>query len=186
MASVNKVILVGNLGRDPEYRVFPNGEGGVTNFSIATSYRMRGQDGNWRDETEWHNIVLFGRNAENAKTYLKKGSSVYIEGRIRTRKWQDKNTGAERTSYEILGDVMQFLGGRPADASHASSGYGADAYDEATSSSQRNEHAAATSVAASVSPATPVATSYGQTAPSAEPSLDKSKSLDDMEDDIPF
>ncbi|AIL33115.1 single-stranded DNA-binding protein [Basilea psittacipulmonis] len=110
MSSVNKVILVGNLGRDPEHRVFPNSDGGVTNFSIATSYRTRGQDGNWNEETEWHNIVTFNRTAEVANQYLKKGSKVYVEGRIRTRKWQDK-MGQDRYTTEVLAEKLVLLGG---------------------------------------------------------------------------
>lgn len=108
---VNKVILVGNLGKDPETRYMPNGKA-VTNFSIATSESWKDkQTGEQREQTEWHNIVMYDRLAEIAAEYLKKGSQVYIEGKLRTRKWQDKE-GQDRYSTEIVADRMQLLGGR--------------------------------------------------------------------------
>src|SRR6516225_4964900 len=108
--SVNKVILVGNLGRDPEVRYLPNGEA-VANFSIATSENWKGKDGQRQERTEWHNIVMYRRLAEIAGQYLKKGRTVYIEGRIQSRKYNGKD-GVERTAYEIVADQMQMVGGR--------------------------------------------------------------------------
>jgi single-strand DNA-binding protein len=110
MASVNKVIIVGNLGADPEARSFPNG-GSVTNLRVATTERYKDRDGNFQENTEWHRISLFNKLGEIATQYLKKGSSVYIEGRIRTRKYQDKD-GRDVYATEIVGDQMQMLGGR--------------------------------------------------------------------------
>jgi len=110
MASVNKVILIGNLGKDPETRYLPSGDA-VANFSIATTEKFKDKSGAMQEHTEWHRISFFGRQAEIAGEYLKKGSPVYVEGRIRTRKWQDKE-GQDRYSTEIVGDRMQLLGGR--------------------------------------------------------------------------
>ena len=107
--SVNKAILIGRLGRDPEVRQMPNGEA-VCNFSIATSETWKDQHGQKQERTEWHNITLYRRMAEVAGQYLKKGSLVYIEGRIQSRKYTDKN-GIERTAYEIIGSEMKMLGG---------------------------------------------------------------------------
>lgn len=111
MASLNKVLLIGNLGRDPESRYLPSG-GAVCNFSIATTERYKDKSGQQQEKTEWHNIVMYNKLAEIAGQYLKKGSSVYVEGRLQTRKWQDKNTGADRYTTEIVADQMQMLGGR--------------------------------------------------------------------------
>ena len=107
--SLNKAILIGRLGRDPEVRYMPNGEA-VCNFSIATSETWKDQHGQKQERTEWHNITLYRRIAEVAGQYLKKGSLVYIEGRIQSRKYTDKN-GIERTAYEIIGSEMKMLGG---------------------------------------------------------------------------
>jgi single-strand DNA-binding protein len=108
---VNKVILVGNLGKDPETRYMPNGKA-VTNFSIATSESWKDkQTGEQREQTEWHNIVMYDRLAEIAAEYLRKGSQVYVEGRLRTRKWQDKE-GRDRYTTEINANEMQMLGSR--------------------------------------------------------------------------
>src|ERR1700722_7199888 len=108
---INKVILVGNLGADPETRAMPSGTT-VANLRIATSESWRDkQSGEQQERTEWHRVVLFGRLGEIAAEYLKKGSQVYIEGSLRTRKWQDKQ-GTERYSTEIVGNEMQMLGGR--------------------------------------------------------------------------
>src|SRR5882672_9592094 len=108
---INKVILVGNLGADPETRAMPSGTT-VANLRIATSESWRDkQSGEQQERTEWHRVVLFGRLGEVAAEYLKKGSQVYIEGSLRTRKWQDKS-GVERYSTEIVGNDMQMLGGR--------------------------------------------------------------------------
>jgi single-strand DNA-binding protein len=111
MASVNKVILVGNLGRDPETRYMPDGAA-ITNVSVATSYQWTDKaSGEKKEETEWHRVVFRGRLAEVAGEYLKKGSQVYVEGRLRTRKWQDKE-GQDRYSTEIMATEMKMLGSR--------------------------------------------------------------------------
>ena len=111
MASVNKVILVGNLGRDPETRYNPEG-GAITNISIATTDTWKDKaSGEKQERTEWHRVVFFSRLAEIAGEYLKKGSQVYVEGSLRTRKWQDKE-GKERTTTEIVAERMQMLGSR--------------------------------------------------------------------------
>ena len=111
MASVNKVIIVGNLGRDPETRYLPSGEA-VTNISVATTDRWKDKaSGEMKEATEWHRVSFFGRLAEIAGEYLKKGSQVYVEGSLRTRKWQDKE-GKDRYTTEIRGDTMQMLGSR--------------------------------------------------------------------------
>jgi single-strand DNA-binding protein len=111
MASINKVILVGNLGRDPETRYMPDG-GAVTNVSIATTDTWKDKtSGEKKEATEWHRVVFFNRLAEIAGEYLKKGSQVYVEGRLRTRKWQDKE-GQDKYTTEIVCDTMQMLGGR--------------------------------------------------------------------------
>jgi len=111
MASVNKVILVGNLGRDPETRYMPDGAA-ITNVSVATSFQWNDKaSGEKKEETEWHRVVFRGKLAEVAGEYLKKGSQVYVEGRLRTRKWQDKE-GQDRYTTEIVGDRMQMLGSR--------------------------------------------------------------------------
>ena len=111
MASVNKVIVVGNLGADPETRFLPSGEA-VTNIRVATTDKWKDKaSGEMKEATEWHRISFFGRLAEIAGEYLKKGSQVYVEGSLRTRKWQDKD-GQDRYSTEIRADVMQMLGRR--------------------------------------------------------------------------
>ena len=109
MASVNKVILVGNLGKDPESRYLPDG-GAVCNFSIATTDKWKDKGGEQQERTEWHRISTFSKLAEICGEYLKKGSQVYIEGRLQTRKWQDKE-GKDRYSTEIVADRVQFIGG---------------------------------------------------------------------------
>jgi single-strand DNA-binding protein len=127
MASVNKVIVVGNLGADPETRYLPSGEA-VTNIRVATTDRWKDKaSGEMKEATEWHRIAFFGRLAEIAGEYLKKGSQVYVEGSLRTRKWQDKD-GNDRYSTEIRGDVMQMLGSRAgAGEPRAAAGGGAPA-----------------------------------------------------------
>jgi len=107
--TVNKAILIGNLGQDPELRTTGGGTP-VCTLRIATTDRRKDQSGNWTDQTEWHSVVLWGRDAENASRYLKKGRQVFIEGRIQTRKWQDKD-GHDRYSTEIVANQMRFLGG---------------------------------------------------------------------------
>jgi single-strand DNA-binding protein len=110
MASVNKVIVLGNLGKDPDLRHLPNGDA-VCNFSLATTESWKDKEGNKQDKTEWHNVVIFRKLAEIAGEYLKKGRPVYIEGRLQTRKWQDKE-GKDRYTTEIVADQMQMLGSR--------------------------------------------------------------------------
>jgi len=112
MASINKVIIVGNLGRDPENRYMPNGEQ-VTSIAVATTDRWRDKaTGDQKEATEWHRVSFFGKLAEIAGQYLKKGSQVYIEGKLRTRKYTDKE-GIERYATDIIADTMQMLGSRP-------------------------------------------------------------------------
>ena len=111
MASLNKVHLIGNLGRDPEVRYTPNGSA-VCNVSLATTRNWKSKDsGERQEETEWHRVVFYDRLAEIAGEYLKKGRSVYVEGRLKTRKWQDKE-GKDQYTTEIIADQMQMLGGR--------------------------------------------------------------------------
>ncbi|HTY95350.1 MAG TPA: single-stranded DNA-binding protein [Steroidobacteraceae bacterium] len=115
---INKVILIGNLGQDPEVRALPSGSS-IANLRIATTESWKDkQSGEAKEQTEWHTVVLFGRTAEVAAEYLKKGSQVYIEGRLRTRKWQDKS-GNDRYSTEIVGNDMQMLGGRGQGGGHS-------------------------------------------------------------------
>lgn len=110
MASVNKVILIGNLGRDPEIRYMPSGDA-VANLRIATTDKFKDKSGEQQEVTEWHSVAFFGKQAEICGQYLKKGSQVYVEGSLRTRKWQDKD-GNDRYTTEIRGDRMQMLGSR--------------------------------------------------------------------------
>ncbi len=109
---VNKVILVGNLGKDPEIRYMPSG-GAVANVTIATTDSWKDkQSGEQQERTEWHNVVFYNRLAEIVGEYLKKGAQIYVEGSLRTRKWQDKNTGTDRYTTEIIASEMQMLGGK--------------------------------------------------------------------------
>jgi single-strand DNA-binding protein len=108
---VNKVILVGNLGRDPEIRSTPSGQP-VASFSLATNRRWRDQQGNRQEQTEWHTIVCWGRQAEVAGQYLTKGKQIYVEGRLQTRSWEDRQTGEKRYRTEIVCDNFQMLGSR--------------------------------------------------------------------------
>lgn len=110
MSDLNRVMLIGRLGRDPESRYMPNGKA-VVNFSVATSERWK-KDGEAQERTEWHNIVAFEKLAEIIAQYLKKGAQVFIEGKLQTRKWQDKD-GKDRYTTEIVASSMQMLGGRP-------------------------------------------------------------------------
>lgn len=163
MASVNKVILVGNLGRDPEVRYSPDGAA-ICNISLATTAVWRDRaSGERREETEWHRVVFFNRLAEIAGEYLKKGRSVYVEGRLKTRKWQDKETGADRYSTEIVADQMQMLGGRDSDAGSS----GGDDFNQ-DSHQQR-----------------PAQQQSQQPRPAA-PQAPAAANLADMDDDIPF
>ncbi|MBE2896649.1 single-stranded DNA-binding protein [Pasteurellaceae bacterium HPA106] len=128
MAGVNKVIIVGNLGNDPELRTMPNGEA-VANISVATSESWRDKNsGEMREVTEWHRIVLYRRLAEIAGEYLRKGSKVYVEGRLKTRKWQDQN-GQDRYTTEIIGDNLQMLDSR-GDRNNQGGGYNQGNYNQ--------------------------------------------------------
>ena len=158
MASVNKVILIGNLGRDPETRYTTGGDA-VTNLRIATTETWKDKSGEKQEKTEWHTVVLFGRQAEIAGEYLKKGRPVYIEGRLQTRKYTDKE-GVEKYSTEIVGDRMQHLGGRE------SGGGGGDV-----------EFSGAAGAASR-----PSGTAGGKSSGSAP----KKTNPDDLDDDIPF
>ena len=108
MRGVNKVILIGNLGKDPELRYLPSGQG-VTKFSLATGSRWKDKEGQWQDRTDWHNIVAFGKTAEICNEYLKKGRQVYIEGRVQTRSYDDRD-GNKKWITEIIAQTMQMLG----------------------------------------------------------------------------
>lgn len=130
---INKVIIIGNLGADPEVRYTPNGNA-VTNLNIATTTNWRDrQSGEMQEKTEWHRIVMFNRLAEVAGEYLKKGSKIYIDGSLRTRKWQDKN-GQDRYTTEIIANEMQMLDSR------SNSMGGSNNYDNFDSNSQSNNH----------------------------------------------
>jgi single-strand DNA-binding protein len=125
MASVNKVILIGNLGRDPETRYAPSGSA-ICNVRIATTRNWKDRaSGEKREETEWHSVVFYDRLAEIAGEYLKKGRPVYVEGRLKTRKWQDKE-GQERYTTEIIAETMQLLGSRDGGGGGGGGGYGGD------------------------------------------------------------
>ena len=174
MASVNKVILVGNLGRDPEMRSFPSGDQ-VANVTLATTDKWKDkQSGEPREHTEWHRLVFNGRLAEIAGQYLRKGSQIYVEGSIRTRKWQDQATGQDRYATEVRVDQMQMLGSRqgmggPADDGGGGYGGGGDGggYD-----APRRAAPAPRAASAPRAPA-PAASKPGS-------------GFDDMDDDIPF
>ncbi len=159
MASVNKVILIGNLGKDPETRYLPSGDA-VTNITLATTDTWKDKSGEKQEHTEWHRIAFFGKLAEIAGEYLKKGSPAYVEGRIRTRKWQDKE-GQDRYSTEIVADRMQLLGSRGGGGGGGSS----------AESSVREPAAAASSGGADAK---------------AKPSKKGGGGFDEMDDDIPF
>lgn len=110
MASLNCVHLIGNLGKDPEVRFTGSGQADAS-FSLATSEKFKNRQGEWEEKTEWHNIVLFGKLAEIAGDFLEKGKTIYVEGRLQTRKWQDKS-GNDRYTTEIVGEKMQMLSGK--------------------------------------------------------------------------
>ena len=158
MASVNKVILVGNLGRDPEVRTFPSGDR-VANVTIATTDKWKDkQTGEMKEATEWHRVVFNGRLAEIAGEYLRKGSQVYVEGSIRSRKYTDKD-GVERRAFDIRADTMQMLGSRQGMGGPSSMGDDDGASRRAAPPSRQQ--------------------------PAAKPAS-KSTGFDDMDDDIPF
>ncbi len=121
--SVNKVILIGNLGKDPEVKYTPSGMA-VARFSMATADRVKDKEGNWQDRTEWHNLVAFQRTAEIAAEYLKKGNKVYIEGRLHSDSWDDKETGQKKYKTEIIINDLVLLGGPREGGSEEGGGYG--------------------------------------------------------------
>jgi single-strand DNA-binding protein len=135
--SVNKVILVGNLGKDPEIKYTPSGTP-VAKFSLATNERYKDKAGEWQDRTEWHNIVAWQRLAEIVGEYVKKGAKVYIEGRIQTSSWEDKQSGEKKYRTEIIANDLVLLGGRGEGDGEGRSSRGASA---AASSDQRPQHA---------------------------------------------
>ena len=166
MASINKVILIGNLGRDPEVRYTPNGSA-VCNVSIATTRNWKNKDSGERmEETEWHRVVFFDRLAEIAGEYLKKGRSVYVEGRLRTRKWQDKD-GKDQYTTEVMATDMQMLGSRE--------GMGGGSADEDGGGS-----------GGGYSRPAPASRPAGQASKPAASKPSSATGFDDMDDDIPF
>ncbi|MDR6521409.1 single-strand binding protein [Variovorax sp. YR750] len=180
MASVNKVIVVGNLGRDPEMRTFPSGDQ-VANVTVATTDRWKDkQSGEMREATEWHRIVFNGRLAEIAGQYLRKGSQVYVEGSLRTRKWTDKD-GIEKYTTEIRADQMQMLGSRqgqggPSGPSDDDGYGGGGGYSQGGGGGGGGGYAPRAPAAAPRAPAP---------APRQAPAK-SSSGFDDMDDDIPF
>jgi single-strand DNA-binding protein len=171
MASVNKVILIGNLGRDPEVRYAPSGSA-ICNVTIATSRNWKSKEtGERQEETEWHRVVFYDRLAEIAGEYLKKGKSVYIEGRLKTRKWTDKD-GAEKYTTEIIAQDMTMLGGRE-DGGRGEGGGGGGYGGESEGRSEAPRRAAPPPRAPAPSPA-------------QRPAPKSSTGFDDMDDDIPF
>lgn len=180
MASVNKVIIVGNLGRDPETRYMPNGEA-VTNVAVATTESWRDKNtGDKKEITEWHRITFYRKLAEIAGQYLKKGSQVYVEGRLQTRKWTDKD-GVERYTTEIIADTMQMLGGR------AGGGGGAASMDDggfgggASYGGGNGGNGGGNSGGGSYGGGAP-----RQQAPARQPAAPAGGGFSDMDDDIPF
>ncbi|MFA6970648.1 MAG: single-stranded DNA-binding protein [Gallionella sp.] len=157
--SVNKVILIGRLGKDPETRYMPNGEA-VTNATLATSENWKDKSGVKQEKTEWHNLVFYRRLAEVAGEYLKKGSMIYVEGKLQTRKWQDKE-GKDRYTTDIIVNEMTMLGGK-------STGGNFEVVEEQQSAPQR--------------PAAPARSAP----PAPAPSSSQGRSFDNFDDDIPF
>lgn len=176
MASVNKVILVGNLGADPEVRYLPSGDA-IANIRLATTDRYKDKaSGEMKESTEWHRVAFFGRLAEIVSEYLKKGSSVYIEGRLRTRKWQGQD-GQDRYSTEIIADQMQMLGGRNGGSREHDSeegGYGGGSRSQGNGGGGQSRGNSGTARAGQ-----PTGGAPRQPAPAGG-------GLDDMDDDIPF
>jgi len=173
MASVNKVIIVGNLGKDPEVRYMPSGSA-ICSVSVATTRQWKDKtSGDKQEETEWHRITFFDRMAEIAGEYLKKGRSVYVEGRLKTRKYTDKD-GVEKYTTEIVATDMQLLGGREGGAG-GGGGMGGGGDD-------MGEPAREPSRAAAPRSPTPARTA----APATRPAPKTSTGFDDMDDDIPF
>ena len=168
MAGINKVIIVGRLGNDPDIRTMPNGEA-VANISVATSETWTDKNtGERRETTEWHRIVFYRRQAEVVGEYLRKGSQVYVEGRLRTRKWQDQN-GQDRYTTEIQGDVMQMLDSRNAGNQGGDYGYAPQSAPQQYSQQPSYQSQSA-----------PRQTAKPTSAPQPEPAMDS------FDDDIPF
>jgi len=171
MASINKVILIGNLGRDPEVRYTPSGAA-VCNLTLATSRSWKDKvSGDKVEETEWHRVVFYDRLAEIAGEYLKKGRSIYVEGRLKTRKWQDKE-GVEKYTTEIVAEEMKMLGGREGLGGGDESGAARGSSREGAEGGERTARPASQRPAAGKPAATTAAKS--------------STGFDDMDDDIPF
>jgi single-strand DNA-binding protein len=169
MASINKVILIGNLGRDPEVRYTPNGSA-ICNISVATTRNWKDKtSGDKVEETEWHRVVFYDRLAEIAGEYLKKGRPVYVEGRLKTRKWQDKD-GKDVYTTEVIADNMQLLGGREG----AGGGDSGDDQGGDRGEGRSESRAPARSAAPAPRPAPP------------KPAPKAATGFDDMDDDIPF
>jgi single-strand DNA-binding protein len=167
MASINKVIIIGNLGKDPEVRYTPNGSA-VCNITVATSRQWKDKNsGEKQEETEWHRIVFFDRMAEIAGEYLKKGRPVYVEGRLKTRKWTDKD-GVEKYTTEIMAENMQLLGGREGGGGGGDEGGGGGYSRSSQGGGDRGERSAPAS------------------RPASRPAPKSSTGFDDMDDDIPF
>jgi len=184
MASVNKVIVVGNLGRDPEMRTFPSGDQ-VANVTVATTDRWKDkQSGEMREATEWHRIVFNGRLAAIAGQYLRKGSQVYVEGSLRTRKWTDKD-GIEKYTTEIRADQMQMLGSRQGqggpsggpedDGGYSQGGGGGGGYSQGAGGG-----------GGGYAPRAPAAAPRAPAAAPRQAPAKSSSGFDDMDDDIPF
>lgn len=174
MAGINKVIIVGNLGNDPEMRTMPNGEA-VANISVATSESWTDKNtGERREVTEWHRIVFYRRQAEVCGQYLRKGSQVYVEGRLKTRKWQDQN-GQDRYTTEIQGDVLQMLGGRGQGGDFGGNQGGN--WGNSAPAPQQNSYNQGNS-----------GYGYNQTAsaPQAKPATQPEPAMNNFDDDIPF
>lgn len=185
MASVNKVIIVGNLGRDPEMRTFPSGDQ-VANVTIATTDKWKDkQSGEMKEATEWHRVVFNGRLAEIAGQYLRKGSQVYVEGSLRTRKWTDQN-GVEKYSTEIRADQMQMLGSRQGMGGGGQGGGGQQGggYDDGYGGDQGGYEQAPRRAAPAPRP---MAAPAPRPAPAPVAQAPRAASgFDDMDDDIPF
>ena len=174
MASINKVILIGNLGRDPEVRYTPSGAA-VCNVSVATTRNWKDKNsGDKVEETEWHRVVFYDRLAEIAGEYLKKGRPVYVEGRLKTRKWQDKD-GKDNYTTEIVAEQMQLLGGREGGSG---GGYGGGQGGNPEDYSQEAPSAPSRPAARPAAAPRP--------APAPAPAQKSSTGFDDMDDDIPF
>ncbi|HGG8120109.1 TPA: single-stranded DNA-binding protein [Neisseria meningitidis] len=173
--SLNKVILIGRLGRDPEVRYMPNGEA-VCNFSVATSETWNDRNGQRVERTEWHNITMYRKLAEIAGQYLKKGGLVYLEGRIQSRKYQGKD-GIERTAYDIVANEMKMLGGRNENSGGApyEEGYGQSQEAYQRPAQQSRQPASDAPPHPQEAPAAP----RRQPVPAAAP-------VEDIDDDIPF